>query len=259
MSRFDPSQPPPEPRTPTRHELLNKGINIVVAVPPPPDIMADTFFCFWRIAERGWPVMAMGPGTAEVHRNHIGLNLLKDPRYQTFTHVAMLDADQVHRPDVVERLARWVLQDKSREVVAGLYYKRGSTNEPLFRTWHADGQFGLAAEWQRKTLFRVGTAGTGIMLISRRVFEKLPFPWFDYVYNPIETWKPGSEVAEYSEDTFFCLRCYKAGVPIYLDPTTECYHLMSKLVTHRDYVQKRLEHPELFPTGPLVKHPAEFG
>lgn len=59
-------------------------------------------------------------------------------------------------------------------------------------------------------LMKVDRIGFGIILIDMRVFTKIPEPWFDMVYRP--------DVKEYmGEDWFFCVRCEKYGIPIFID------------------------------------------
>jgi hypothetical protein len=237
--------PPPVPPIPTRKELLRHHINIIVAVPPPPTIGYDPFFKFWQIAMRGWPIMELGPGAAEIHRNQMALHLTRDPAYRQYTHIMMLDADQRHAPSVVEQAARWVLQDRSRMVIGGLYFKKGGLHEPLFRTYSDDGEGRLSVTWEEQTLFRVNWVATGIMLVDRSVFSKIPFPYYDYVYPDVSDWKPGDNLIQRSEDTFFCRQCFDAGIPMYLDPTMRSPHIAQTLITEENYRQALRQRPEL--------------
>jgi hypothetical protein len=68
-------------------------------------------------------------------------------------------------------------------------------------------------------LEEVESIGMGVMLISRKVFEKLSEPWFE---TPWRTDKRGY----IGEDVFFCRKATAAGFKIYID------HDVSKEIGH---------------------------
>ncbi len=62
----------------------------------------------------------------------------------------------------------------------------------------------------------VDTLATGSMLISRKVFETVPAPWFSFVEKPEST---------IPEDHNFCNMAREAGFKIAVDPRFNTYHV----------------------------------
>ena len=60
--------------------------------------------------------------------------------------------------------------------------------------------------------------GMGCALIKTEVFQRLKYPWYDWVNY--------EDRRMLSEDLFFCERCRKAGIPIYSDTRAGCGHLL---------------------------------
>jgi len=53
------------------------------------------------------------------------------------------------------------------------------------------------------------------MMIKRRVFEKLPWPWFDCAVDPNTPDSDGHDRCEYlSEDYYFCKCAREAGMSV---------------------------------------------
>jgi GT2 family glycosyltransferase len=58
-------------------------------------------------------------------------------------------------------------------------------------------------------LQEVGSIGTGIMLIKRRVFEGMSEPWFDMPWQTTRGYM--------GEDVFFCRKARELGFKVYID------------------------------------------
>lgn len=188
---------------------------------------ADILFDLIAIAQRGHPFVRMGYTRTDLARNSLGEHLLKDER---FSHVLMLDGDHRHPVDIVERLSRWVIEDPERLVVAEMAFRRGQPYDPCMYMEAADGsgQLYVPSEWERG-LIQVDLVGTAGILISRKVFERLPKPWFAYDYSSAEKgWYP-------SEDIWFSRACQRAGIPIWVDTTTTSPHLIESWVDERTF------------------------
>ena len=132
---------------------------------PSPDILFDLI----AIAQRGHPFVRIPYTRTDLARNSLAEHLLSEER---FTHLLMLDADHRHPHDIVERLSKWVIEDPSRQVVAGLAFRRGAPFDPCMYLEAGDGQVYVPDEWHG--LMPVDLAGTAAMLISREVFERIP-------------------------------------------------------------------------------------
>ena len=193
---------------------------------------AEILFDLIAIAQRGHPFVRMPYTRTDLARNSLAEHLLRETQ---FTHLLMLDADHRHPQDIVERLSRWVVKDPGRLVVAGMAFRRGVPFDPCIFMESNDGTGStyVPAEWERG-LMRVDLSGTAAMLISRKVFEQLPRPWFAYDYGSAEQPQyPG-------EDIWFCRQCQRAGIPIYVDTTTVSPHLLESWVneqTFRSYLE----------------------
>ena len=66
-------------------------------------------------------------------------------------------------------------------------------------------------------LVEVDATGTGCLLIKTSVFEKIPYPWFEF--SRTEDGKP------VGEDINFCSKARKAGIKVHVDSSIEVGHL----------------------------------
>lgn len=135
----------------------------------------------------------------------------------------MLDCDQLHGHDVVERLAA----SEFEGVVGGLYWTRtqmppiyGAPPKPVM----FKGKSLAVTQWTPGELVTDLTAiGTGAICIPRWVFDRIEadgcrFPWFRYNYHDDSHVMPG-------EDTYFCYALASAGVPMACNTAIVSPHL----------------------------------
>jgi len=206
---------------------------VALAIPLERTVPGAVFHSFLRIVQRGHPVMALPYMRTDTARNEFASHLLKSQ----FTHILMLDLDHAHPADIVERLARWVVEDPTRLIVSGMYFRRGEPYEPVAWIRGSNGIYHSLAEWDAAGgLVQVHALGTGAMLISREVFERLPRPWFAYVYNEDGETSNG-------EDMYFCKLCETHGIAMWLDTTTVSPHLTDGWIDERAYRNYQREHP----------------
>ena len=66
-------------------------------------------------------------------------------------------------------------------------------------------------------VFDVWHCGTSCMLLRRRVFEEIPFPWFQYYQDD----KGGFQ----TEDVHFCTKARNAGLTMRCDGMVRCGHI----------------------------------
>lgn len=202
----------------------------VVAILPERTIPEDTFWAFAKIIGQGWPLFAQPTMPTDRARNSYAQALLKSD----FTHVVMLDIDHQHPPDIVQRLGKWVAQDESREVVTALAFRRCKPHDPCAFI-QQEGKYYAIAEYA-PGLHRVDATGLAAAMISRKVFERMPYPWFAFEYQDGE-WV--------GEDFYFCQKCARYGISIWVDTLTVTPHMRVEWTderTHREYLA---EHPEL--------------
>jgi hypothetical protein len=65
--------------------------------------------------------------------------------------------------------------------------------------------------------FETNFAGTGVMFVRRRVFEKITPPWFRTTYSQ-------EGIMAGHEDEFFCRRAAKGRFRIWVNPEFDCNH-----------------------------------
>ena len=176
----------PMPPIPTKEELEKAGIRIAIGIPMPKSIDWQPFYTFWGIAQAGWPVFIIPPGSSHINRHKISLSLLANKQ---FTHVQMLDADHKWDPFVVLQHARWILQYPEIMVVGGMHHRRCEPYDPCAFHLGQDNQLHAPAIWA-DGLMKVDAIGSGSLLISRKIFETIPPPWWDSNWYP-PSWYSG--------------------------------------------------------------------
>ena len=76
-----------------------------------------------------------------------------------------------------------------------------------------------------------GYAGTGVILIKRRVLEKLPWPHF---HGPKKDRTIDYEMGTEGEDFVFCRDAIKAGFELWIEPRLTIGHIGKHLYTVHD-------------------------
>jgi hypothetical protein len=135
--------------------------------------------------------------------------------------LCMIDDDQVFAPDLLVRLLRHLADDRV-DIVVPLILRRNPPHAPVLlipapmkgtRTRVVElnhREQPVRFFLQRATLANqrglqaVEGAGSGIMLIRRRVFERIEPPWFE-------------RKGELGEDFHFCLKARAAGCGVFCD------------------------------------------
>lgn len=194
---------------------------IVAFVPQFPAIPHgdDVFYNFWMLAQQGLPIMNIPYGRTDLVRNKAAMMLLKS----NYTHVIMLDQDHQHPPDIVQRLARWVIMDPTKLVVGGLNFRRGAPYDPCCFLAGKNGALHPPVDWEQG-LIRVDAVGTGSILIAREAFEVIEPPWFYNDYSRVwENAWPG-------EDIGFARKCMAAGIDHWVDTTTTSPHMIDAYI-----------------------------
>lgn len=227
------------PPIPTRRQLERAGIRIAVGIPLGYSVSDAAFNYLWGVAQRGWPLIAdRHYGRVDVHRNEFAKALLASD----YTHLAMLDTDQLHQPDVIEHLARWILLDKQQcQIVSGLHFRRGAPFDPLCFEYDKEADtFRAPVEWPIG-LIEADVIGHGSVIIAREVFETLPEPWWAYSYQKT------SEGKYPSEDVYFCAKARNAGFRIFVDTTQTSDHLTTAQISEESFRRWLADHPEAMP------------
>ena len=142
--------------------------------------------------------------------------------------LCMIDDDQVFAPDLLLRLLRHLADDRV-DIVVPLILRRNPPYAPcLLVSAPPRGAGTRVVELQepksvryflkqmkltnQRGLQAVEAAGTGIMLVRRRVFERLPPPWFE-------------RRGDLGDDFHFCLKARAADCGVYCDVGTTAGHV----------------------------------
>lgn len=150
----------------------------------------------------------------EYNRNKIVDDLLRSD----FTHLFFLDADTVPPDGTINRLLK-----HDKDIVSGkeLYQQDGR--------WIWNYQLLTEGEDLSKNPFvKVEGASTSVILIKRRVFEAMEWPWYEMQYM-----REGRYIGD---DFYFCYKAAKLGFDTWVDLSIECIHrhivdLTSKMAT----------------------------
>ena len=141
------------------------------------------------------------------------------------THVLFIDSDMTFPQDMIERLLA-----HNKDIVATNCARRRLPTGPTAQRTLPDGSRELIYTMPDSTgLEEVESIGMGVMLISRKVFEKLSEPWFE------TTWRTDKR-GYIGEDVFFCRKASAAGFKIYID------HDVSKEIGHIGTFEFRHDH-----------------
>lgn len=207
-------------------------IKPIVGIPMERTVSDIAFLHFWEIARMtGVPLIQLPYGRGDVNRNRLARVLMQEPEY---THLVMLDLDHVHPLDILDRLLRWQVDDPSKLVVGGLNFKRAKPYDACAYVRSDKGTLHPIAKWE-DGLAKVDAIGFGCVSFSREVFDIIPDPWFQTIYNR-EYDFPG-------DDMFFCEQCEKYGVDVWCDTTTTSPHIGVDLVGQETYLSYIATHP----------------
>jgi len=216
---------------PTREQLLNNGINVAIAIPLERNIRDIAFLSIIPILQKGYGYIGGNYGRTDMARNQIA----KDFMDSDFTHVLMMDSDHIHPPDLVERLARWVINDPEKKIVSGINFRRSAPYDPCVYMEMENGQLAAPLRWDNG-IGLADVVGFGCVLISREVFPQLERPYFAYGY---------AEEGSQSEDIYFSLQCKQKGIKIWVDTTTTSPHITDRMITEKDFRYYVDTHPEM--------------
>lgn len=133
------------------------------------------------------------------------LNLLETPVDVCLGYYAHRDSDNRYR---------------GRSCVCKLYDENGNKyfNYPLESEYTADELKKMKDSGQYRIQIHGG--GMGCAMIKTDVFNRIKYPWYDWVNYANE------HRGMLSEDLYFCEGCRKKGIPIYTDTRVNCGHIL---------------------------------
>lgn len=208
---------------------------VLIAIPTFESITPDTFKALWDMDKGGAEcsfefVRGYDCATA---RNRIA-QITLDGGYD---YVLMVDNDVTPPSDALVNLL-----SHGVDFVSGFYLHRNADNMPTDRTCVCKLRdpsgieyfnYPLESEYTRQELaekrengehlVEIHGGGMGCALVRRKVFERLRYPWFDWVnYDDRNR-------GMLSEDLYFCEKMRKKGIKRHADTRVGCGHLLRRI------------------------------
>jgi hypothetical protein len=131
-------------------------------------------------------------------------NLVSNAIETKASHILWLDSDMHFPSSIVSSLLR-----HEKDIVACTYSTRYSPKRSVAFTDRMDLDQRLDKKFGLNEVFAVGM---GCMLTKTSVFEKLPKPWFQYIWNEDREDLSG-------EDIYFCSQAIDYGYTVFVDST----------------------------------------
>jgi len=163
-------------------------------------------------------------------RNMVSLEFLQGTDCEALW---FIDYDNGFNPESVDLFLDAL--DAGAEIITGAYYYRdqpwlvAGMESPISadRAYRKLAEIDLDPGLSDLTKMAMGKAmcGCGMLMISRNVFHKMEFPWFQ------TKWFMGFDgrYAHMSEDVFFCEEAQEKGIHIYMDKRIQSPHMSGEI------------------------------
>ena len=198
-------------------------MKIFIAVPTFETVTPDTFKSIYGLHRCGnWCVFDFVRGyDCATARNDIA----RQAKAEQADYVFMVDSDIVLPSDALANL-----MEKPVDVCLGYYahrtYGAWGGEVTVYRLGESDftqqytsaDMAGMRANGINRV--KVHGGGLGCALVRVDAFDRLEFPYFDWVNY--------GNGALLGEDTYFCDRCARAGIDIWVDTRVTCGHVMRR-------------------------------
>jgi hypothetical protein len=153
----------------------------------------------------------------EPARNLIVQEFLKD---SNFTHLLFIDSDQITIENVNKAITKLFQHTENYQIVSGVTRsKRWVNKQPVWGIYKEQACSIKPIELLPSRPFVCDDVTMGFCLISKYVFEKIPYPWFTWSYPDSANLGRGV-----GEDITFCRKAREAGFKILVDPSVQLFH-----------------------------------
>lgn len=198
-------------------------MKILIAVPTYENIHPETFKSIYGLDRCGhWLVFDYSSGyDVATTRNNIG----NQAKAESADYVLMVDNDVRLPGDALRNLL-----EEPVDVCLGFYAHRwgnvfdGRTNVCKLGEFNYTQMYSAdelrALREAGVTREKIHGGGLGCALIRTDVFERIPFPYFQWTH-----YNDGNVLGE---DLNFCERCHEHGIKIHVDPRVACGHLFRR-------------------------------
>jgi hypothetical protein len=164
---------------------------------------------------------ASGGEGLELNPNH------KGPLGDTVTYnkIFWIDSDISWTPEQFFKL-----YDSECDVISGAYLLADGVTTSV-HAWGTPGGIAKEEIMAMKEVCHVQSIGFGFVAMRTGVFERMERPWFAHESQKVER-EDGSFITDsLGEDISWCVKAYKAGIPVFLDPSVLVTHMKQVAIT----------------------------
>jgi len=147
--------------------------------------------------------------------DHARNELCRSALREGYDYVFFLDDDVLAPPYAIVNLMA-----RNLPIISGMYFRRNPPHAPVAQIVNKDGMPRWLDEFKIGELVEVCHVGAGCLLIQRNVFDKIGYPWFEWLCDRYDLPVPQRT----SEDFTFCRKAKDAGYKIIVDTSVQCIH-----------------------------------
>ena len=140
-----------------------------------------------------------------------------------------IDSDMIFPHHAIAKLML-----SGRDIIGGLYFKKGEGSKPVAARMNEEGMFKEIQNVPNE-VFEVDAIGTGFLLIRKTVFDSFSKEKIEEIGEPFNFHTLASG-GEESEDWAFCRRAKQLGFKIYCDPTIPLGHIGEQTYKKEHYL-----------------------
>lgn len=175
--------------------------------------------------------LSNGTSPARAHNNAIAKFLEHPGHYKS---LMIVGRDHIFKVDALK-----ILFEADKDIIAGITTTRFKSIHEIGKPTYsviADYKDGVPTmmtkdeclkkiEEQKNQPWKVPLLGNGVSLYKRKVFERMPSPWFYEPPMPEEQVKPGDFRGTQGCDVLFCEKAKQLGFELWVHPVVQYVHI----------------------------------